>query len=135
MLLQKSLKKKFEKVCSLNSEIEGLAEDSENNVEIYDDCLQREVNITKKIDTLKSSVDKEKGLIKNSDAKPESFNQKFVNFPKLTIEKLTCDFAKFNTFMDSFVAAIVSWEDQGILKKSTTYILSWKVMFLHNPRY
>ena len=91
MLLQKSLKKKFGKVCSLNSEIEGLAEDSENNVEIYDHCLQREVNITKKIDTLKSSVDKEKGLIKNSDAKPESFNQKFVNFPKLTIEKLTCD--------------------------------------------
>ena len=30
------------------------------------------VNLTKKINTLKSLVDKEKGLIKNSDSKPES---------------------------------------------------------------
>ena len=65
--------KKFEKLFSLNSEIEELAEDAENNEEIYDGCLKSEVNITKKISTLKSLVDKEKGLIKNSDSKSESF--------------------------------------------------------------
>ena len=42
------IEKKFEKLCSLNSEIEELAEDAENNEEIYDGCLQSEVNITKK---------------------------------------------------------------------------------------
>ena len=35
----------------------------------------------KKINTLKPLVDKGKGLIKNSDSKPESFNRKFVNSP------------------------------------------------------
>ena len=44
---------------------------------MYDDFLQSEVNITKKIHTLKSSVDKENGLIKNSDTKPGSFKRKF----------------------------------------------------------
>ena len=34
--------KKFQKICSLNSEIEELAEDAENNEEIYDGCLQSE---------------------------------------------------------------------------------------------
>ena len=34
--------KKFQKICSLNSEIEELAEDAENNEEIYDGCLQIE---------------------------------------------------------------------------------------------
>ena len=34
--------KKFQKICSLNSEIEELAEDAENNEEIYDCCLQSE---------------------------------------------------------------------------------------------
>ena len=68
------IEKKFEKLCRLNSEIEELAEDAENNEEIYDSCLQSKVNITKKISTLKSLVDKEKGLINNSDSKPESLN-------------------------------------------------------------
>ena len=36
------IEKKFEKLCSLNSEIEELAEDAENNEEIYDGCLQIE---------------------------------------------------------------------------------------------
>ena len=62
------IEKKFEKLCSLNSKIEELAEDAENNKEIYDGCLQSEVNITKKIHSLKSLVNKEKGLIKNSDS-------------------------------------------------------------------
>ena len=66
---QKSLKKS-EKLCSLNSEIEGLTEDAENNGEIYDHCLQSEVNITKKISTLKST---ETGMIKNSDTKISKF--------------------------------------------------------------
>ena len=34
--------KKFQKICSLNSEIEELAEDAENNEEIYDGCLKIE---------------------------------------------------------------------------------------------
>ena len=104
------IEKKFEKLCSLNSEIEELAEDTENNEEIYDGCLQSEVNITKKINTLKSLVDKEKGLIKDSDSKPESFKRKFVSLPKLTIEKFKGDYTKFNRFMDSFIAAIDSCE-------------------------
>ena len=67
------------------------------------------VNITKKINTLKSLVHKEKGLIKKvSDSKPESFKSKFVNLPKLTIEKFKRYYTKFNTFMNSFVAAIDS---------------------------
>ena len=72
------IEKKFEKLCSLNSEIEELAEDTENNEEIYDGCLQSEVNITKKINTIKSLVDKEKGLIKDSDSKPEGFNDQIL---------------------------------------------------------
>ena len=48
--------------CSLNSEIEELAEDAEDDEEIYDGCLQSEVNITKKISTLKSLVGKEREL-------------------------------------------------------------------------
>ena len=107
----------IEKLCSLNCEIEELAEDAENNEEIYDGCLQSEVNITKKIKTLKSFVDKEKGLIKNSDSKPESFKNKFVNLPTLTVEKLKGDYTKFNTFMDSFVAAIDSCEDLKDIEK------------------
>ena len=47
------IEKKFEKLCLLNSEIEELAEDAENNEEKYDGCLQSEVNITKKINSLK----------------------------------------------------------------------------------
>ena len=47
-------------------------------------------------------------LIKNSDSNPKSFKRKFVNLPKLTIEKFKGDYTKFNTFMDSFVAAIDS---------------------------
>ena len=58
------IEKKFEKLCSLNSEIKELAEDAKNNEEIYDGCLQSEVNITKKINTLKSLVDKEKSANK-----------------------------------------------------------------------
>ena len=54
------IEKKFEKLCSLNSEIKELAEDAKNNEEIYDGCLESEVNITKKIITVKSLVDKEK---------------------------------------------------------------------------
>ena len=38
----------IEKLRCLNSEIEELAEDAEHNEGIYDDCLQSEVNITKK---------------------------------------------------------------------------------------
>ena len=110
---QKSLKK-FEKLCCLNSEIEGLAEDAENNGEIYDHCLQSEVNITKKINTLKST---EKGMIKNSDTKSQSFKRKFVYLPKLTVEKFKGDYAKFNTFMDSFVAAIDSCKDLRHIEK------------------
>ena len=72
------VQKKFEKLCSFNSEIEELAENGENNEEIYDGCLQSEVNITKKINTTKSLVDKEKGLIKDSDSKPESFNDQIL---------------------------------------------------------
>ena len=53
------IQKNFEKLCSLNSEIEELAENAENNEEIYNICLQSEDNITKKINTLKSLVDKE----------------------------------------------------------------------------
>ena len=41
---------------------------------IYDGCLQSEANITKRIVTLKSLVDKEKGLTKHSDP-----NLKFLN--------------------------------------------------------
>ena len=72
------VQEKFEKLCSFNSEIEELAENGENNEEIYDGCLQSEVNITKKINTIKSLVDKEKGLIKDSDSKPESFNDQIL---------------------------------------------------------
>ena len=111
------IEKKFEKLRSLNGEIEELAEDAESNEEIYDRCLQSEVNITKKINTLKSLVDKEKGLIKNRDSKPESFKRKFVNLPKLTIERFKGDYTKFNTFMDSFVAAIDSCEDLKDIEK------------------
>ena len=53
--------KKFEKLCSLNSEREELGEDAENIEEIDDGCLKSEVNITKKINTLKSLVDKKNG--------------------------------------------------------------------------
>ena len=81
---------------------------------MYDGCLQSEVNITKKTNTLKSLVDKEKGLIKDSDSKPESFKRKL---PKLTIEKFTGDYTKFNTFMDSFVAAIDSCKDLKDIEK------------------
>ena len=70
-----SLRKRLRNFCSLNSEIEELAEDAENDEEIYDGCVQSEVNITKKINTLKSLVDKERGLIKNSGSKPESFKR------------------------------------------------------------
>ena len=70
-----SLRKRLRNFCCLNSEIEELAEDAENDEEIYDGCLQSEVNITKKINTLKSLVDKERGLIKNSGSKPESFKR------------------------------------------------------------
>ena len=111
------IEKKFEKLRSLNGEIEELAEDAESNEEIYDGCLQSEVNITKKINTLKSLVDKEKGLIKKRDSKPESFERKFVNLPKLTIERFKGDYTKFNTFMDSFVAAIDSCEDLKDIEK------------------
>ena len=111
------IEKKFEKLRSLNGEIEELAEDAESNEEIYDGCLQSEVNITKKINTLKSLVDKEKGLIKNRDSKPESFERKFVNLAKLTIERFKGDYTKFNTFMDSFVAAIDSCEDLKDIEK------------------
>ena len=72
------------------------------------------------MNTLKSLVDKEKGLIKNSDAKHESFLKKickFVNLLKLTIRKFKGDYTKFNTFMDLFIAAIVSWEDLKDIKK------------------
>ena len=63
----------------------------------------------KKKDTLKSLVGKENGLIKHSDSKPKSFKRKFVNLPKLTIEKFKAGYTKFNTFMyDSFVAVIDS---------------------------
>ena len=92
------IEKKSEKLSSLNSETEEFTEDAENNKEIYDVCLQSEVYITKKINTLKSSVDKEKGLIRTSDSKPESFKRKFVNLLKLTIEKFKRDYTKFNTF-------------------------------------
>ena len=68
------IEKKFEKLCSLNSEIEELAEDAENNKKISDGCLQSEANITKRTDTLKSLVDKEKGLIKYSDANLKVLN-------------------------------------------------------------
>ena len=90
--------KKSEKLSSLNSETEEFAEGAENNEEIYDVCLQSEVYITKKINTLKSLVDKEKGLIRTSDSKPESFKRKFVNLLKLIIEKFKRDYTKFNTF-------------------------------------
>ena len=66
---------------------------------LYDVCLQSEVNITKKINTLKSLVDKEKGLIKNSDSKSESFKRKFVNLPKSTTEKFKGDYTKFNIYL------------------------------------
>ena len=72
------VQEKFEKLCSFNSETEELAENGENNEEIYDGCLQSEVNITKKINTIKSLVDKEKGLMKDSDSKPESFNDQIL---------------------------------------------------------
>ena len=36
----KFIEKKSEKLCSLNNEIEELAEDGKNNKEIYDGCLQ-----------------------------------------------------------------------------------------------
>ena len=111
------IEKKFEDFCGLNSEIEEFAEDVENNEEIYVGCLQSEVNITKKINTLKSLVDEEKRLIKNSDSKPESFKRKFVNLPKLTIEKFKGDYTKFTKFMDSFVAAIDSCEDLEDIEK------------------
>ena len=107
------IEKKFEKLCSLNSEIE-LTKVTENNEEMYDGCLQSEVNITKKTNTLKSLVDKEKGLIKDSDPKPESFKRKL---PKLTIEKFKGDYTKFNTFMGSFVAAIDSCKDLKDIEK------------------
>ena len=58
------IEKKSEKLNSLNSETEEFAEDAENTEEIYDVCLQSEVYITKKINTFKSLVDKEKGLIR-----------------------------------------------------------------------
>ena len=61
--------------------------------------------------------DKAKGLIKNSDSKPESFKRKFVNLPKLTIEKFKGDYTKFIAFMDSFVAAIDSCEDLKDIEK------------------
>ena len=32
------IEKKVEKYCSLNSELEGLAEDAENKEETYDNC-------------------------------------------------------------------------------------------------
>ena len=75
------------------------------------------VNLTKKINTLKSLVDKEEGLIKNSDSKPESFKRKFVKLPKLTIKKFKGDYTKFNTFTDSFVAAIDSCKDLKDIEK------------------
>ena len=72
------VQEKFEKLCSFNSKIEELAENGKNNEEIYDGCLQSEVNITKKINTIKWLVDKEEGLIKDSDSKPESFNDQIL---------------------------------------------------------
>ena len=48
---------------------------------------------------------------------PKSFNRKFVNLSKLTIEKFKGDYTKFNTFMDSFVAAIDSCEDLKDIEK------------------
>ena len=53
-VIEKKVKKLY---FSLNSKIEELAEDAENSKEIYDGCLQSEVNITKKIKTLRSLVD------------------------------------------------------------------------------
>ena len=111
------VEKKFEKLCSLNDETEELAEDAENHEKIYDGCLQSEAKITKKMKTVISLVDTEKGLIKNSDSKLESFKHKFVNLPKLTIEKFKGDYTKFNTFVDSFVAAIDSYEDLTDIEK------------------
>ena len=75
------------------------------------------LNLTKKINTLKSLVDKEEGLIKNSDSKPESFKRKFVKLPKLTIKKFKGDYTKFSTFTDSFVAAIDSCKDLKDIEK------------------
>ena len=111
------VEEKFEKLCSLNDETEELAEDAENHEKIYDGCLQSEAKITKKIKTVISLVDTEKGLIKNSDSKLESFKHKFVNLPKLTIEKFKGDYTKFNTFVDSFVATIDSCEDLKDIEK------------------
>ena len=118
--------KKFVKLCSLNSEIEELAKDAENNQEIYDNCLQIEVNITIKISSLKSLADEEKELIKNSESKPKSFKRKCMNLPKLTIEAFKDDYTKFNTFMGSFVNAIGSCKDIKYIENLTTYILIWK---------
>ena len=96
--------KTFEKLCSLNSEKKNLLK-----MQKIMNKYMITVNITKKINTLKSLVHKEKGLIKKvSDSKPESFKSKFVNLPKLTIEKFKRYYTKFNTFMNSFVAAIDS---------------------------
>ena len=92
------IEKKSEKLNSLNSETEEFAEDAENNEEIYDVCLQSEVYITKKINTLKSLVDKEKGLIRPVIQNLKVLKRKFVNLLKLTIEKFKRDYTKFNTF-------------------------------------
>ena len=118
--------KTFVKLCSLNSEIEELAKDAENNQEIYDNSLQIEVNITMKISFLKSLADEEKELIKNSESKPKSFKCKCMNLPKLTIEAFKDDYTKFNTFMGSFVNAIGSCKDIKDIENLTTYILIWK---------
>ena len=82
-----TIEKAYENVNKTNEEdIIAIIEVIEKNFErlcglIYNGCLQSEVNITKKINTLKPLVDKGKGLIKNNDSKPESFNRKFVNSP------------------------------------------------------
>ena len=111
------IENKFGKLCNLNSEIEELSEDVEDSEEICDNSLQSEINIRKKINALKSLVEKEKRQTNNSDAKYEGSKRRTVNLPKLDIAKFKGDYTKFNTFMDSFVAAIDSCDDLKDVKK------------------
>ena len=112
------IEKKFKKISTTNSEIEELAEETENSETICDECLQSEINITKKINILKALVKKDdREQEKNKETKNESSRRKFINLPKLTIEKFSGDYTKFNTFIDSFVAAVDSCEELRDIEK------------------
>ena len=108
------IENKFKKICTLNNEIEELADEEENNEEINDIIVETEINIRKKINSLKSSIETKLPKI----GCPKRGNTRStVKLPKLDIMKFSGDYTKFTTFMDSFNAAIHCCEDLNDIEK------------------